>query len=392
MDTKDTKDIDAIVEKSKKLMYRALAGLILDEPFFASLALRLKMEADLETETAKTDGTYIRYNPVWVATLTTDLIKGLICHEVMHCALHHHTRMGNRNPTKWNKAADYAINPLIVDAGMALPPGGLLEEQFKGKSAEAIYPLLPDESEDSGGGSSGKKGSGWGDVEPAKGPDGKPVNDAEKRKQEQNWKVALAQAAQQAKNCGKLSRGMERLVTGILEPKLDWREILRKFVDTCARNDYSWSRPNRRYISSGIYLPALHSNELGTIVAAVDTSGSIGQDLLNEFAAELNAILQEYQADCTVIYCDSAINRVDEFPVGEPISLKSHGGGGTDFRPPFDYLEEQDKPPVCFIYFTDGQCSSYPEIPSYPVLWVQKQISNYWASSFEPPFGDVLEL
>ena len=385
----DNKDIDAILEETKKLMSRALAGLILDEPFFASLALRLRLEADLETQTAKTNGTYIKYNPLWVSTLSVDLIKGLICHEVMHCALLHHTRMGNREMKKWNRAADYAINPLIAESGLSLPPGGLLEVSFKGKSAEEIYPLLEDDEEDAEGNGGG---SGWGDVEPAKDPNGKDASESEQRKQEQGWKVALAQAAQQAKNCGKLPSGLDRLVTDILEPKLDWREILRRFVDTCARNDYSWNRPNRRYISTGLYLPALHSNKLGTVIAAVDTSGSIGQSLLNEFASELNAILQEYQADCTVIYCDSKINHVDEFNVGEPISLKPRGGGGTDFVPPFRYLEEKDQTPVCFVYFTDGQCSSYPETPPYPVLWVQKKINNYWSSSFEPPFGEVLEL
>jgi len=379
------------------------AGLILDQPFFGSLALRLRTEEDPACETAWTDGTTLGYNPEFIEGLSLDELKGLICHEVMHCGLQHHTRRGDRDKDRWNIAADYVINPLLVDSGMKLPEGGLMDSKFRNMSAEQAYSSLPEpdpqddpqgggEGEGQGDGKPGSDPGKCGEVRDAKAEDGKSAaGEADMRKAAQDWKVAMAQAAQQARSAGTLPGSMERIIENILNPKLDWKEILRRFVDTCSKNDYSWSRPNRRWIGQGIYLPALYSNELGSVVAAVDTSGSIGQEQLDQFAGEINSILQDYQADCTVIYCDTGVNQVDEFPAGEPVSLKVHGGGGTDFRPPFDLLDEQGKAPVCMIYFTDGECDRFPVAPAYPVLWVQKKYYE-GASDFEPPFGEVLEL
>jgi predicted metal-dependent peptidase len=389
-------------DMSKKFA-KGRAGLILDQPFFGSLALRLKTEEDPTCETAWVDGTTLGFNPEFIDSLSLDELKGLICHEVMHCGLQHHTRRGDRDPERWNMAGDYVINPLIVDSGMKLPEGGALDDRFRDKTAEQVYSLLPaPEPKDPQDGGSGKgNGDGkkkshdpgkCGEVRDAKAEDGKsPAGEADKSKASQDWKVAMAQAAQQARASGNLPGSMARVIENILEPKLDWREILRRFVDTCSKNDYSWGRPNRRWIGRGIYLPALSSNELGSVVAAVDTSGSIGQEQLDQFAGEINAILQDYQADCTVIYCDTQVNKVDEFPAGDTVVLKVHGGGGTDFRPPFDLIDDQGKLPVCMLYFTDGECNQFPVAPAFPVLWVQKK---YYAGEwdFTPPFGEVLEL
>ncbi len=383
-----------------KLFAKGRAGLVLDQPFFGSLALRLISVEDTSCKTAWTDGKTLGYNPQFIGTVSMDQLKGLICHEVLHCGLQHHTRRGNRDRKKWNMAADYVINLIIRDAGMSLPDGGLIDSSYANMTAEQVYSLLPDQDQQGGSGGEGEgegdenpDPGGCGEVRDAKGEDGESqASEAEQRQQSQEWKVAMAQAAQQAKVAGNLPGSLERIVKEILEPKLDWREILRRFVDSSAKNDFSWSRPNRRYIGQGLYLPSLYSNELGQVVAAVDTSGSIRQSQLNEFASEINSILEDYRADCTVIYCDHEIDHVDEFPAGDRVSLKAYGGGGTSFVPPFTYLADRGEAPRCMVYFTDGMCDDFPDAPPYPVLWVQKPMRGYGSREFRPPFGEVLVL
>ena len=156
-----------------------------------------------------------------------------------------------------------------------------------------------------------------------------------------------------------------------------------------ARNDYSGTPPNRRYISQGFYLPSLRSLELPAVVVAVDTSGSVTEEDLAQFAAEISGILEAYETEITVIYCDSGINGEPEVFTREdlPLKLQARGGGGTDFRPPFKFVAEHDLTPACLIYLTDLECSRFPSDPGYPVLWAR--IGKYGDN---PPFGEVIEI
>src|SRR5204863_1853871 len=115
---------------------------------------------------------------------------------------------------------------------------------------------------------------------------------------------AVAQAERAARARGELPGGLGRAVHHVLHPPADWRQVLREFVSASARNDYSWARPSRRLLSQGLYLPGLHSEELGDVVLAVDTSGSIGDELLGVFAAEANAVLAAFDCSVTVLYHD----------------------------------------------------------------------------------------
>lgn len=377
------------------------AALILGQPFFGSLALKLtpvEMPDGIPSpmglvKTAATDGDKFYYHPEFVNGITSSQLVGLICHEVLHCALQHHTRRNARDPVLWNQACDYAINPLIVDSGMQLPEGGLYDREYLGMSAEEVYKRLQEQADPQNGGSDGGDSDGqqdadgpesWGTVLDAKGADGESASEAEMREAAQEWRVAIAQAAQQARSMGEMPGAIDRMVRETLDPKLDWRDILHRFVDMSSRNDYSWMRPSRRYVSHGVYLPSLKSDELENIVIAVDTSGSIDQRELDEFSAELQGLIDQYQPHCTVIYCDTEVQRVDEIPPGEPVELKSPGGGGTDFRPPFEYLEDRGIEPACMIYFTDGDCYRFPDEPSFPVLWA------LFRGERNVPFGETV--
>ena len=126
---------------------KARTALMLDHPFFGSLLFRLKGRECRSIQTMATDGVSLFYNPEFVETLNAATLAGTLAHEVMHPALHHHVRRSGRDPKRWNEACDYAINPLLVDAGLSLPEGVLIDDRFRGMSAEQIYNLLESESE-----------------------------------------------------------------------------------------------------------------------------------------------------------------------------------------------------------------------------------------------------
>jgi len=361
---------------------KARAGLILQQPFFGSLALRLTVAEDKNIPTACTNGIEMLYNPKWIDTLTLDETKGVIAHEVLHCACAHFARMQGRELKKWNVAGDYAINPLVTDAGMALPQGGLTNPAWKGMSAEAIYPLVPEPPPDDGNGKGNDPG-GCGGVKPQSG-----TSPSDQSKLTEEWKISAAQAAQYAKSCGKLPDSLNRFIDKLLNPQIDWTEYLRRFLSQHAKNDYRWFPPNRRFIYKGLYLPSCRSEELGEICVAIDTSGSISKKELLRFATELNEVLETYQgASATVIYCDADVAHTETFTYADlPLKLSAKGGGGTDFKPPFKWIEENMISPVCMIYFTDLECSSFPPQPDYPVLWVIVG----GAGQGVPPFGESI--
>ncbi len=353
----------------------ARLALILDHPFFGALALRLKpVEAPGLTETMATDGRSLFYCADYVQTLTDLELVGVLAHEVMHPAMQHHTRRGDRDPRRWNIAADYAINPLLADAGFVLPADVRLDHRYAGLSAEQIYDALPP---DAGGGGSGADVS---DIPGAvlDAPD--PIVDSA------DWQVAVQQATQSAKMMGRLPAGFDRAIKDATAPRVDWRALLRRFVQQCATADYSWRMPNRRYLAGGLYLPELRSESMPPIAIAIDTSGSIGETQLAEFRAEVQSILEDCAPEAThVIYCDADVQRIDTFERGEPLEIQAEGGGGTDFRPVFERIEQDSLNPACLIYLTDGY-GAYPDAAAdYPTLWAMN-------SSKVAPWGETVRI
>lgn len=359
-----------------KQMIKARANLLMEHPFFGSLALRLTVVEDSSIETANCDGHTLRYNPTFIDSLDISETKGLIAHEVMHPALGHTTRRGSRDPKKWNKACDYAENPLLIAAGLTLPKGALVDPAYTG-SAEQIYTLLPDSNDPNEGDDPGGSGG------VADSPTGTNVE-----QEEAEWKMAVSQAAHIAKQAGDLPAYLKRMVDEVLTPVIPWRNVLRRFMTERMPDDYSWARGNRRFLAQGIYLPSRTDIEhIGVVVVTIDTSGSIQQKELDEFATEITAIIADTRpAKTIVIYCDAAIAHIDEFGPEDELTFAAHGGGGTDFRPPFVWLEEQGITPKAFVYLTDGH-GAFPERElEFPVLWC---INN---KEVIPPHGEHVIL
>lgn len=380
-----------------KLQNSKLA-LVLNEPFFAHLMLQLKFVADPTIPTACTNGTHLKYNPAFVDSLSGPQNTFLICHEVLHCALGHVTRRGGRDPEKWNVAVDFVVNLILLKSQFTFPPGSpntladlqagrfksgyLLDSSLNGLSAEEIYSRLPT--------SCGEAGvvAGFGKVEDPNanpGEDSQPAPDAAEI--DTNWRVALSQAAQAAKGQGKLPSHLARLVEELLHPKLPWKTLLRQFIRDLAVCDYTWMRPQKGPLAIyDILLPSLKSEACGPIVAVVDTSGSITPELLAEFTAEMQAILDDVKpSTLTVIDCDAVIESRTDYHPGDELKPEWRGGGGTDFRPPFDLIEKEGTTPCALIYLTD-MYGTFPKAdPGYPVLWIS------YSDVSKAPFGTVIQ-
>lgn len=371
-------------------MQAARTDLILDHPFFGSLALLLRLEASTDIPTMATDGKSLIYNPAFVGTLSKLELLGVVAHEIMHCACGHPWRRGSREPMKFNIAADFAINFIVEEAGFKLPHGRLRSADFDGKSAEWIYDRLPSMKEVS---TTGLPGSGAADVQDA--PTGKGTGDGNQdgdggsasgddAPSEAEWKLAVQQAAQAAKARGKLPASLKRFADDVAEPVVDWRSVLRRFVQQQSRSDYSWTRPNRRHIARGVYLPEMRTEEMGPIAIAIDTSGSVDNVLLGQFQAEVQSIAAEMRpSSITVIYCDAKVQLVETFFPDDLVTLTLVGGGGTAFAPALDAADALEEEPVCLVYLTDLEGPHRLTPPSMPILWAS-------TTKNDVPYGEVV--
>jgi predicted metal-dependent peptidase len=348
------------------------------------------------------------YNPEFVDTLNSATLAGVLAHEVMHPALQHHLRRFKRDPRRWNEACDYAINPLLLDAGLSLPEGVLVDLRFRGMSAEQIYNLREGEAQpQSGGQNSASDGTGAnaGETPETQGSTDEPtvpeteggigqVLDAPLpdqdtpciEEQAREWSVAVNQAVTLSKQAGKAPAGLARTLEGAADATVDWRELLRRLWSDTIPADSSWMRPNRRHIWNGLYLPGIVREGVGEIAIAVDCSGSVSGRLLRLFEAEVCSILEGQRPQGVhVLYFDTEVHKVETYQAGEPVHLNPVGGGGTDFGPCFDWLAEHGIQPQTLVFLTD-LCGTFPENePGYPVIWASTERRK-------APFGSVIPM
>jgi predicted metal-dependent peptidase len=363
---------------------KARIKLILDQPFFAVLALHLiEKEMDmghpiiqqLTMPTCGVDGQNLYVNPDFVKNLNDDEKIGLLAHEVMHVALGHiwPWRKQWRDPKKWNAAGDYVINSMLKKEGFTLPKGGLHNQKFDNMSTEEIYEKLEEEEKKTGK----SPAPTWEDLlmgmdnpNAEKGKEGKSgKSSAELAELEQEWKERLVEAAHVAKLKGKLPAGMERFVDDLVKPHVPWYALLDQYVNEIMRDDYNELIHDRRYVQYGIYLPDMYS-EGCEVYVAVDTSGSIGPDEIKVFVGEVVGILRSRNVKSVRIFaCDAEIHLDETIGPWDPLPTDYPGGGGTSFAPVFDKIDEDGKRPACLIYLTDTFGDFPEDKPNYPVLW-----------------------
>lgn len=355
----------------------ARTRLILDKPFLGALAMRLPLvAAGPWCRTTASDARSLYYNPQWIAGLSTAQVQFVLAHEALHCALGHFARRGHRIRSRWDLACDFAVNPLLVEEGLTPPAEAVVHDVYRGMAAEEIYPCLGDRLDDQT-----LDDHLWADDEGGQGgapPQEQPqsLSARERDQLEQQWRRHLAAAAQRAREAGKLSGQMGRLVDAALAPQVSWRALLAQYLSQVAREDYSYQRPNRRGGGAGeAILPSLRSRA-GELVVALDISGSVGEGDLAQFVGELNAIKGTLPVRITLLACDAALAPggpwVFEPWQGLALPQKFAGGGGTDFNPVFDWVRSADARPDALIYFTDADGGFPAEAPDYPVVWLVK--------------------
>ena len=376
---------------TEKRLSKAKTALILEHPFVGNIALNMPFILTEDIPTAATNGEKVMFNPNFCEELSDEELKFLVAHECMHPMLEHPFRRQDRDIRVWNQAGDYVINQLLVDENMGkMPEGGLYDMDIWNKgggTTDGIYKILPKEgpNDDSNGGI-GSVGNGGGDpLDQCLDAEG---GQAETEQKASEWKVRVEQAAQAAKMMGKMSAGLERFVGKVLEAKVDWREVLQRFVEKCKDDTRSWARPNRRFLAQGLYLPTSSGEAMGELVVAVDCSGSIDEDTLNQFAAEVLTIKEDSNPSCIhVVYFDSEVCHYEKFTRDDELHIEPHGGGGTAFSPVFDYLEEHGIDPIACVFLTDLYCDDYGDEPSFPVLWVATD-----KDKTDAPFGEVVVM
>ncbi len=381
----------------------ARTQLVLFQPFWAHLLLRLEIEPrppewwkqrGLEPNIA-TNGKEIYYSPEFIEQQSLRRVEFFLAHEIGHIILNHATRREWREPRLYNEAADYMVNPLLRDSQFDVAPGSLMSSEFDGMFTEQAYAILEKRSpkQPKGGkgpgkgGGKGDKSNDGGDQQP-----GQVFDDchsaAERAQLEQDWQVAVNQAAMTAKSAGNLPASLERLVDSFKNSKIDWVSVLRRFFEQTLPADMQWFPPSRRWVGEGVYLPSIKKESYGKIVLGVDTSGSIDQEMLRQFVSEINSIASEiHPTEMHVIYCDTQVGRHDIFQEHEPLTISAVGGGGTAFEPVFKYVEKEALNPKCLIYLTDLEGPlDFPE-PEYPVLWTtqSKTLTGPWGETLVMP-------
>ena len=435
-------DIDVEARDKVKL---AISLILVNLPFFAPLMIRLWVFEDKACKTMYTNGKSIAYGPKFVNSLPTSQVAWVLVHEIMHNVLLHFSRQ-KPNAELWNIAGDYAINLLIknvtdnptVNKRFVMPEGGLYDEAYKDMSAEQIYEFLEknpnkqpknfqniggttgdtmtaqpgsviqqgdsnrikdqDESEAEEGIESGK-GAGQGE-EDENGKPAKPVGGGkvDKPSQSEDKGMTMGPASETemmsavAQSIGKASDAIRRYYDLMFKAQIDWKKELKRYIQEIF-DKTKYKMPYRRFIHGKNYMsgPIRRSEEIKDVVVGIDTSGSIDKEMINEFLTEVSGIIQAYRIETLyVLSVDDKIRTINKFK--SPRSLKTldvqiKGGGGTDFIPVFDWIDENCKNFSIMVYITDAQ-GRFPEpAPTYKgkCIWAVK-------GSTGVPFGKRIQL
>lgn len=349
-----------------------------------------RTRVDDNIPTACTNGRDERYGREFVKKLRDPELAFVVAHENAHKMYRHLTtwrKLHDENHSLANQACDYVINLMLKDLDpsesvIAMPRYtdgplkgrvmGLVDERFRGMNAKQVFDILKEEQEE-GGGEGGGDGFDDHDWDGAK-----DMSDEDKETLGREIDQAIRQGLiAHQKNVGKGGGGLDRELEDLLAPKINWREVLREFVKTtCSNKDASsWRRVNRRFLSTGVYMPSMIGEKVGHLVVAIDTSGSIGGPELAEFLSEVQGIAEEVSPEVVdLIYWDGEVAAHEKYE-GSAVSnivssTKPKGGGGTDPSCVSEYLKENGIKPEAVIVLTDGYVPNWGSEWTAPTMWV----------------------
>jgi predicted metal-dependent peptidase len=396
---------------------------------FSGLFMIGKVSVDDKTPTACTNGLDVRYGRAFVDRLNDKQLAFLILHENMHKAYRHLVvweKLNKKNSTLANMACDYVINlqirdydPNQYDTEMPTDDDGevmgLIDEKYRGMDAHEVFLLLEKEKgSDYGKGKNKIKvmmagdddGDGYGDDDGDGTPDGFDDHDwdgAQELSKDEQDEVAkeIEQALRQGSILvGKMGGNVDRNIGEMLTPKIDWKEALRDFVKsmTQGKDQSSWRRLHKRYLAADLIMPSSYSEKVGGIAIAIDTSGSIGSEELNQFLSEVKSICEEVSPEVIdLLYWDTHVASRETYTENELAGLtestKPAGGGGTEPACVPKYMNKHNIKPECLIMLTDGYIGAQDPSNwtlSTPVLWCIKGNSRF--SSADAPVGKIVHV
>ena len=349
-------------------MQKARAKLLLQYVFWAGIILPTPMIEDETIPTAETNMREIRYNPKFINSLTTEVVIFVLVHEAFHIMLMHGIRRGHRDPQLWNIACDFAINIQLKDWGFSLWDKCCVDAKYRGMSADQIYDLLMEQGKGRGKGGQGKPGDEQGGFGgDLKEPEG--IEDAEgKANVEREIKGKITTATTIARMAGKMPADLDKMLNGLLNPKVPWDDELQNLLQRVCYDEENWNRRNRRV--TNYYLPSRYNLKCGEIIIIGDTSGSMQQPDMDKAASEINGVKDKVNPErIRVVWADAkACNHMEVFEDGEDLKLHPVGGGGTDMRLPMKFVEQFD--PRVVILMTDCE-TPWPKVePDYPLIVV----------------------
>ena len=387
-------------EKAKILdkLITARVGLLLRHPFFGNLATRLTMvDASDWCQTLATDGRNFYFNYEFIDKLTPKEAEFGFAHEVLHNVFDHMGRRDERDPVLSNIAADYATNQILKDERIGTVPSFMQiyqDDKYRSKSYEEIYDNLYENADKIDivklGELLDEHLDGEGDSE-GDGPEGKgrPKLTAEEKKQiRDEIKEAMVAAAQSA-GAGKVPAGVARMIKDFTEPKMDWRQLLRMNIQSIIKSNFSFSRPNRKSQHCGAILPGMLNEETIDVSVAIDMSGSISDEMANDFISEVKGIMDEYVDFKLDLWCfDTQVYNYAKFTsdnADEIMEYKCQGGGGTDFDVNYQFMKEEGIEPKRFIMFTDG----YPSDSWGDENYCESLFVIHGNDTIKSPFGQT---
>jgi predicted metal-dependent peptidase len=318
----------------KERMTKTRVKLLKKSPFFGTLLLNAPWREDESIPTAATDGKGLMFNPKFMETLNEKQMAGVVLHELGHVFLQHVPRMRDifsHDPALANIAADIVVNGIIDDNRLELPDGAVRDDKLKHLSVREVYSVLKQkQSQDP---NYIKKqfgveivnaclidGDGSSDGDTFVDNDGNTV-------EAPDWKDVVNKAATIArmKKAGPVGAAMDRLFKELLEPSIDWRTLLYKYV----ANRIADSHTETPFSGSTVH-----------VLVYIDVSGSIDEKILTEFMSELNGAVSAVSSIAGHVYCfDTVIHPVCDIS-SITTSFKLVGGGGTDFAPIVSHIAD----------------------------------------------------
>ena len=373
---------------------RVLAGQL---PELMPAFFLLKWEPAAQAGSLWTDGVKLYYH---AETVIRDYVQDewTICMQLLHIVLHglqgHFSKRKEWDACLFDAVADARTTDLMRRLGYHRPLSSKAErlvENISGTSLEAACAAPIREGRlkklcDAAQALRSDDHRGW----PSRSADGGDAVSADEFCSDQ-WNKAAEQCTRRlgsSKRWGDLPDSFCELYRGLEPSGVSYREFLRSFLKTEETVGIDPDSIDRTWYHIGLEhfgdIPIIEPDELRedigrlSVVVALDTSGSCCGDLFKKFLEELLSVLRSFSDFCvTLIQCDAQVHRVERLTSEDGVedlldSFTMCGGGGTDFRPVFQYLEKAcengDEPQVNgLLYFSDG-CGTFPKkAPEYPV-------------------------